>query len=219
MGAMTQPIGDLYRVDLTDKQKMILDCAATIFAKKGFADTDVQVVADAAKVGKGTVYRNFATKEGLFLATVDREMRQLVSELTEVSKSHVEPLDRITVTIRAYFSFFDRRPWAVELLIMERAEFKDRKQSTYIRYKEEMREYWESITAELCEREIFRQKSPRRIFEFISDVVYGTIFTNHFADRHESYEEQAETIIDELLYGLIHADRHQEANLSRRADG
>src|SRR5690606_39125367 len=51
------------------KRSDILAQSLKVFAKEGFGGTDVQVIADLAGVGKGTVYRHFGNKEQLFLAT------------------------------------------------------------------------------------------------------------------------------------------------------
>lgn len=51
------------RVD--DKRRRILDAALRVFAERGFHGTAVPLVADAAGVGTGTLYRYFTSKEQL----------------------------------------------------------------------------------------------------------------------------------------------------------
>lgn len=188
---------------LTERQNDILDVAARIFAERGFSGTDVQVIADAAEMGKGTIYRNFGTKEDLFLAAVDREMRVLTEVLLDASEHESEPLDSLRAVVRSYLAHIESTPRTVELLILERAVFKDRSESTYIRYKESLRGYWEGLMARLVENGTFRALPPHRIFDLISDTLYGVIFTNHFANRHESCEEQAEAILDMFMNGFM----------------
>ena len=59
----------------------ILQVATQVFAAKGFRNTDVQEIADLLRIGKGTIYRAFGTKEELFFATVDHGMRKLSEQL------------------------------------------------------------------------------------------------------------------------------------------
>ena len=61
------------------KRAVILNTALKIFARDGYADTDVQVIADLAGVGKGTVYRHFGNKQELFLATA-RHSQEMLGE-------------------------------------------------------------------------------------------------------------------------------------------
>src|SRR5687768_18439975 len=48
-----------------DKRRRILDAALRVFAERGYHGTAVPEVATAARVGTGTLYRYFATKEAL----------------------------------------------------------------------------------------------------------------------------------------------------------
>ena len=42
-----------------------------------------------------------------------------------------------------------------------------------------------------------------RVFDIIGNLLYGTIFTNYFAGRKKSLEEQADDILDVMLKGLL----------------
>src|SRR5262252_4944421 len=105
----------------------ILDAAARLFAKHGYSQTDTQVLADKLQVGKGTLYRYFPSKQELFLAAVDGVMRKARAQVDARIASITEPLARISEAVRAFLGFFAEHPDFVELLIQERAEFKDRK--------------------------------------------------------------------------------------------
>lgn len=46
---------------------MILDAAFTLFLEKGYLDAKIIDIADAAGIGKGTVYEYFESKDAIFL--------------------------------------------------------------------------------------------------------------------------------------------------------
>ncbi|MGC1301481.1 MAG: TetR/AcrR family transcriptional regulator [Caulobacteraceae bacterium] len=54
------------------KRQAILDAAADLFLRKGFVSTSMDEVAAIATVSKQTVYKQFASKEVLFLGIVER---------------------------------------------------------------------------------------------------------------------------------------------------
>lgn len=54
--------------------KRLLDAAVGVFARLGFHAATVDDIADAAGYTKGAVYANFAGKEALFLALLDRHL-------------------------------------------------------------------------------------------------------------------------------------------------
>jgi TetR/AcrR family transcriptional regulator, repressor of fatR-cypB operon len=58
---------------IADKRELILDAALELFAERGFHGTAVPLVAERAKVGAGTLYRYFESKEALVNALYQRE--------------------------------------------------------------------------------------------------------------------------------------------------
>ncbi len=50
----------------------LLDAATEAFLTRSFAEVTVGEIAEAARVGKGSVYRHFSSKEEIFTATVER---------------------------------------------------------------------------------------------------------------------------------------------------
>ncbi|MEV6769329.1 TetR/AcrR family transcriptional regulator [Nocardia sp. NPDC051030] len=61
---MTGSTGPRGRID---KRQAILDAAFTVFARRGYAQTCVQEIAEVAGAAKPTVYNHFQDKEALFL--------------------------------------------------------------------------------------------------------------------------------------------------------
>lgn len=54
------------------KRTAILDAALVVFARDGYADAGMDVIAREAAVAKPTVYNHFADKESLFAAVLER---------------------------------------------------------------------------------------------------------------------------------------------------
>lgn len=188
------------------RREGILDAAARVFADRGYAETEVQQVADALGVGKATVYRHFPTKEALFLAALDARMAALDARMVEIREGS-DPLDAIVRGIGAYLAFFDEHPEVVELLVQERAAFRDRVKPTYFRYRDRCQEPWDRILRDLRRRGVVRRVPIDRITEVVGDALYGTIFTNHFAGRRKSFEAQARDLVDILFHGMLQGER------------
>lgn len=181
----------------------ILDVAATLFAERGFAGADTQELADRVGVGKGTLYRYFPSKRELFLAAADRAMRRLRECLEATVASRDDPMQQIAAAIAAFLGFFDEHPEFAELLIQERALFRDRKQPTYIEHREKNLGRWQQLYQSLIEAGRVRPMPVHRITSVISDLVYGTMFTNHVAGRQKSLREQADDIVDIVFCGIL----------------
>ena len=181
----------------------ILDTATAVFAENGFAAADVQEIANKTGVGKGTVYRYFPSKEELFLAAVDHGMRNLKLAVDAAATSAKQPLDRIAEGVLAYLTFFDERPEIVELLVQERANFRDRQRPTYFVHREANMGAWQELYGELIRSGTFRDIPVDRIGDVISDLLYGMMFTNYFAGRKASPANQCKDALDILFHGLL----------------
>jgi AcrR family transcriptional regulator len=71
------------RADAVRNRERILAAAAEVFAARGLA-VPIDLVAEAAGVGVGTLYRHFPTKEALFEAIVSAKLAALVALLEAV---------------------------------------------------------------------------------------------------------------------------------------
>lgn len=193
----------------------ILDAAAELFAEKGYSQADTQDLADRVGVGKGTLYRYFPSKRELFLAAVDRVMRRMNEHLETTACQQEDPLQQIAIAIQAFLAFFDEHPGFVELLIQERALFKDRKKPTYIEHRERNVGRWQEFYRTLIAEGRVRPMPVERITAVMSDLIYGTMFTNYVAGRDRSLQQQADDIVDIVFHGILSAsERERSAPLS-----
>src|ERR1700674_3041758 len=117
------------------RKEEILTQAALLFAKHGYSETSPQLLAETIGVGKGTVYRYFPSKRELFLAAADRVMRMMRQRVDASVESIAHPIGWITTGIRVFLAFFAEHPEFVELLIQERAQFKDRTKPTFMEHR------------------------------------------------------------------------------------
>jgi AcrR family transcriptional regulator len=185
------------------RREEILEAAACLFAERGYSETDTQVLADRLQVGKGTLYRYFRTKRELFLAAVDRVMWRLRAVVDDSTAGVEDPLDQIAAAVRAYLEFFANHPEFVELLIQERAQFKDRQKPTYFQHREASVGRWRELYRDLIAAGRVRDVPPERITDVLGHLVYGTMFTNYFAGQPKPSEAQTQDILDVVFHGLL----------------
>jgi AcrR family transcriptional regulator len=74
------------RADAVKNRSRILETAEAVFAAEGVS-VPIDVVADKAGVGVGTVYRHFPTKEALFEAIVLARVEELIVVAREAAES------------------------------------------------------------------------------------------------------------------------------------
>lgn len=185
----------------------ILEVATELFAKNGFASTDVQEIAVRLGVAKGTIYHYFPSKEKLFLASVDRGMEKLSIEINRSVAGIDDPVKQIVAAIKTFLSYFDKNPYFVELIVQERAEFRDRKKPTYLEHRERNIKPWNTLFQDLSESGRFRENiNADEVTQTISNLLYGTIFTTYFARHGQSFESTCPQILSLVFAGIMNGE-------------
>jgi len=185
------------------RREEILETATELFADHGFSDAVTQVLAERLQVGKGTIYRHFPSKRALFLAAADRVMRKLQEQVNANIADINDGLERIERGIATFLSFFAEHPSFVELLIQERAHFKDRKRPTYFEHREINIERWRQFYRDLIADGRVRDMPVEQITNVVSNVLYGIMVTNFFNGQPKPSDIQAREILDVIFLGIL----------------
>ena len=183
------------------RREEILRHAIAHFARDGYSDTDLDALAADVGCAKGTLYRYFSSKAELFQQSVDLVMRELL--VTTRASTSPDPLEQVEYAIRSYLAYFDAHPEYVELLIQERAAFRDRKKPTYFVHRDANIERWTECHLALMEQGRMRRMPVARVHAVIGDLLYGTIFTNYFTGQGKPLEQQVTDVLDVLFTGLL----------------
>jgi AcrR family transcriptional regulator len=96
------------RSDAARNRERILDAAGRLFAERGIAAVSMDAVAEAAGVGKGTLFRRFGDKAGLAVGLLD-ERERLLQQRILTGRAPLgpggQPRDRLRAFVRAYAEF------------------------------------------------------------------------------------------------------------------
>jgi len=71
----------------TDLRERLFRAALTLFGKKGYAETTVEDITEAADVGKGTFFNYFPTKEHLLMAFGEMQLGKLETIVRDAKQS------------------------------------------------------------------------------------------------------------------------------------
>jgi AcrR family transcriptional regulator len=91
-----------------ETRQYIIEVAAPIFNKYGYAATSMSQLTNATKLTKGAIYGNFKNKEDLAICAFDYNVGQLISAIrskTDKSSSAIDRLYAIVDFYRNYYSY------------------------------------------------------------------------------------------------------------------
>ena len=106
------------RRDLMERE--LIERAAEIFAARGFANTTLQDIADAAKVGRTTLYHYFKSKDEFLTALVEDVTIQSSRRMRAIRlKSDVTPSERLREAVLATLEWLLARPNRFKVLVRD----------------------------------------------------------------------------------------------------
>ena len=104
------------RLPAARRRRQLLDVALEEFAARGFHQTSMDDVAEAAGVTKPVLYQHFQSKRELYLELLDDVGSQLLGAITEATGSAGGPRQQVEAGFAAYFRFVAERQSAFRLL-------------------------------------------------------------------------------------------------------
>jgi AcrR family transcriptional regulator len=81
-----------------------------LFDERGMQHAPIEEIARAVGIARGLVYRQFSSKEELFVLTVTDYLDELGDRLTEVAAAHPDPAEQLKRDMEAYAEFCQTYP-------------------------------------------------------------------------------------------------------------
>lgn len=106
-----------------DARSRILQAALDEFSDKGYHPSTIDSIAERAGIAKGTVYRYFNTKEGLFNALKEDTISEFVEHARHDLSQEEDVLKIIESVIKNYLSFFEKNSAFFKVIIQEHKDF------------------------------------------------------------------------------------------------
>lgn len=108
------------RLPAAERRQQLLEVALETFAAKGFHETSMNEVAEAAGVTKPVLYQHFASKKALYNELVDEMGGRLERAIYEAAVAAEGPRQQVEAGFRAYFRWAIGQGAAFQVLFSDR---------------------------------------------------------------------------------------------------
>lgn len=178
------------RADAVKNRSLLLETARRLFEQQGVDAVSMSAVAEAARVGKGTLYRHFKNKAELCNALLDQEQRQLQLQTFERLRTTCDPLDNLRWFLRELVNFTYKN---TPLLYVGASD-------SGITLLDHPAHVWWRQTI----RGLLQQLNPAGDLDYITDVLYVMVDAHaiHFQRYAMGYDTTR--IQDGLISTLLH---------------
>jgi AcrR family transcriptional regulator len=90
-----------------EREDQILTVASEIFATESFAAANIQAIADRAGISKPLIYNYFGSKDGLFLACIERAGGIVADEIERIANEDTVGIERGMRTLDGMFGVLE----------------------------------------------------------------------------------------------------------------
>ncbi|MEX2193996.1 MAG: TetR/AcrR family transcriptional regulator [Thermoleophilaceae bacterium] len=92
------------------RERELVVATRALFDERGMQDAPIEEIARAVGIARGLVYRQFSSKEELFVLTVTDYLAELGDLLDTAGSSKSDPVRRVELLMEAYAGFCRRYP-------------------------------------------------------------------------------------------------------------
>jgi AcrR family transcriptional regulator len=93
-----------------DRERSLVQATRALFDERGMQDAPIEEIAKAVGIARGLIYRQFSSKEELYVLTVTDYLDELAGVLDAAFDDSSEPAPRLERGVRAYAKFCARYP-------------------------------------------------------------------------------------------------------------
>ena len=180
----------------------ILSAAHSLFVQQGYTATSMRQVAEAAGIGKATIYHHFPDKQAILMALLDRRTSS-VDVALQLVRSETDPRCRIQVATEASVNFLLESADIVQIVRREIPGGRDQMQEGVTAF---FREYMALLADAIqhgIEQGIFRPVNPAETARVLMAMIQGTFAMAYVVnERAKTPQQAAAALLDVFFQGL-----------------
>ena len=189
----------------------IMKAAERNFLDKGFHGTKIEDVASEADVATGSIYVHFGSKEGLYLALIERALHVEEAYLVDAFDGSKTPGEQLIAAGEAYLRFYVEHPGYFRMLAFPYFDTGPKQKADPVAARvaqlaeEQITRLARAIGAAVEAGQI-RQVDPWRAAKFMWGAWVGVISLNLRPDRLRIKDDELASVLEEgramITFGL-----------------
>ncbi|WP_162595903.1 TetR/AcrR family transcriptional regulator [Bacillus sp. CGMCC 1.16541] len=190
---------------MKEKERLIIEAAIKLFAKKGFNSTSVQEIVELCNISKGSFYIYFKSKDALLLSILNYYHDKIATQLVEIKQQQLEPRENYKAQLKVFYNFISENKNFIIMQIREKSipfndeieQFIHRIQRENVRLHQEnlLTIYGDGVTPYIADI----TKTVEGIYHSYLEVI---IF-NHYSLDFEKLVRYILNRVDNIVEGLL----------------
>jgi AcrR family transcriptional regulator len=189
-----------------ERRDELLAIAARLFADKGFKNTTVRDIADAAGILSGSLYHHFDSKESMVDEILRTFQEELFGQYDEILASGADPLAQLEQAVLVSFDAIDQHHDEVAIFQNDAAYLLTFDRFSYLADRnKQSREVWLTLLRNGIDAGVLRDDLDLELtYRFIRDTVWVAVAWYRPGGRR-THTEIAKQYLSILLEGIHRA--------------
>lgn len=190
-----------------DKKTQIINAAIEVFAKQGLEKGKIADIAKVAKIGKGTIYEYFKSKDEIFRAIENMfifDSKDQINKLIKSQKSPTEKIEEIiSYSINMHTVMGDAALILAELWAQHgRGQLHGQKDSVFANMYNDYHQAVLDVLARGIEVGEFRAMNKDGVASLLLAVIDGIIWQNIIFKNDKIFDEHKKAAIKSFMNGI-----------------
>ena len=163
--------------DGVSRREELLRIAAGLFAERGFKNTTVRDIADAAGILSGSLYHHFDSKESMVDELLDTFQTELWKQYDAIEASDLTPKQKLTAIVRASFEAIDTHHSEVAIFQNDAAYLTTFERFDYLNERNlKFRTLWLGLLEQgVASGELRADLDVELVYRFLRDTVWVAV--------------------------------------------
>jgi AcrR family transcriptional regulator len=184
--------------DPAERKLELIEAAESLFAKKGYEDTAVSEIVKEIKVGQGTFYHYFGSKEDILEAVAEKHMAPLVEEIRHIAKSDANPAYKLNAMLNSFLKAESSEMGLMKLLHQKGNYLLHHKEEEIIEAK--VVPLMVEITVKGTEERYFNTAHPEESIVFL---LTSALFLSHIFSSESEYRERMRIALEDITARVL----------------
>jgi AcrR family transcriptional regulator len=199
--------------EIDRRRHEVFRAALPVMMQKGFSETSMREIADAAGIGKSTLYDYFCSKDEVLLFVLEEEMESLYDGALEISMQPLPAIEKLHLIMKQELEIIlQNKEFFLQITLeAQKLGMHSQKRVLQLRYtyQDLIRSVIEQGVSESSFRKVNSLLVARMLINTMSNVVYTTRPTG-------SPEEMLNEVFDLILLGVMERGESGQAMLRAR---
>jgi len=182
------------------KRELILQEVSGLFESEGFSNLKIQEIARRLDISVGALYKLFPSKEALYYAYIDYQIRQFHEALRARCPAPGDPLRCLRHYVRLKLDVFRSKRKAIEDPVVGDPLFFLKMSARQQDPAKPVFDYLAELFAALAQQRPLRESDPRKIAYLFNAFTTG--YVEYWLHSEGELDESEDRIVTEFLEGM-----------------